>query len=561
MAREQPYTSAFSRKSTCKGFGGLGFAINTDLPGSPPDAEPNPQIAKGKARLGINDVFHVTNLRGTRAPLNGRRLVVIGWGPECKMAARVLREEALDCDLFILNFNRVPNALLRHLRGLSHRAEGVDVLVIDPNPNAALMGPVMTELRRQLGQPRSLFFAECTPRAGYVPYGYGDVLLNAGDVRAVLAGLNAIEGNGRDGREFSGSPGTAAEAPAAEASETGAPPQTAATPSPGLRTVHFPLDGEGVYLTLHTRKGAAVAVDDLLAEVVSDKATVEITAPCGGVVETIHFDEDMELDVHPGMAFCDLRPSGGGDPVQGAAASARASASATSSTSAPTPSSASAVAPQDAMLSSGTHTIVPLSPCQLGMVKHMAVDAAQDTHTFQQFESIDFAKVQTEARAHGVTPTVVLVKRLADALARTRLNKRLSSDRRSLVFRSDVDVGLAVDTAGALFTVVVRDAARKALPEISADVAAFKRKAAAGKLGPQDLDLRAVCFTLTSIGKGATAFSIPVLPKGTAGILSVGRMGAMAGEGRSVLSMSLCHATFTGLEGAKVMRAFVAEME
>ena len=47
-------------------------------------------------------------------------------------------------------------------------------------------------------------------------------------------------------------------------------------------------------------------------------------------------------------------------------------------------------------------------------------------------------------------------------------------------------------------------------------------------------------------------FAIPVLPKGTTGILSVGRMQPDSGN-KSLLALQMCHATLTGVEGARVM--------
>ena len=40
------------------------------------------------------------------------------------------------------------------------------MLVVDCNPNAALLGPVATELKRRLNYPREFFFKECTVQSG-----------------------------------------------------------------------------------------------------------------------------------------------------------------------------------------------------------------------------------------------------------------------------------------------------------------------------------------------------------------------------------------------------------
>ena len=53
---------------------------------------------------------------------------------------------------------------------------------------------MVTELKRKLGLPRNLFFAECTPRAAFIPYGNGNQLLNQSDLYESLRGIDAIEG-------------------------------------------------------------------------------------------------------------------------------------------------------------------------------------------------------------------------------------------------------------------------------------------------------------------------------------------------------------------------------
>ena len=87
-----------------------------------------------------------------------------------------------------------------------------------------------------------------------------------------------------------------------------------------------------------------------------------------------------------------------------------------------------------------------LSATEQAMVKHMTVKADADTHSFCQFESVDFQKLQQEAAKHGVTPPALLVHHLAVAVERCQANKKLSRDRRAYQFLEEsVDIGVAVD--------------------------------------------------------------------------------------------------------------------
>ena len=60
--------------------------------------------------------------------------------------------------------------------------------------------------------------------------------------------------------------------------------------------------GEGVHegqiLVVHVVEGQTIAEDDLLLEVETDKAAVEIPSPCSGIVTTVHV-KDKQL-VHVG---------------------------------------------------------------------------------------------------------------------------------------------------------------------------------------------------------------------------------------------------------------------
>jgi len=61
--------------------------------------------------------------------------------------------------------------------------------------------------------------------------------------------------------------------------------------------VNAPLDGEGVTVTYSVNVGDVVEVDQLIAEIESDKATVEVTAPSEGVITALHLEAGKEVDV------------------------------------------------------------------------------------------------------------------------------------------------------------------------------------------------------------------------------------------------------------------------
>merc|ERR1719238_1191051 len=195
--------------------------------------------------------------------------------------------------------------------------------------------------------------------------------------------------------------------------------------------------------------------------------------------------------------------------------------------------------------------MTPLTRHSIAMVENMTVSAG-DTRVFNLEERVPFAGVVSKSKATGVTPVVTLIKALADAADECG-NKKLSADKRSMMTYGQVDIGVAMDFEGQLRVAVIRDAGNKTMAEISADVQMFSGKGA--KLSLADQNLEKVAWVVSSMGKTATHAVIPVLPKGCTGIVGVGRTDE--DTGKSALIATICHATLTGIEGAKIFRTFI----
>lgn len=153
----------------------------------------HPKMPSEKEAFSVNDVLKIDlGADGSNPPENGRRLVIMTYGPESKMLAKTLADHNVSADFFVLNYNRAPNALVSFLEDF--KGEEIDVLLVDQNCDAALFAPVMVDLRRKLGNPRGWHWDECTIPKTFIPNGYGEPLLNAGDVIQSLKNLNVIAG-------------------------------------------------------------------------------------------------------------------------------------------------------------------------------------------------------------------------------------------------------------------------------------------------------------------------------------------------------------------------------
>lgn len=140
------------------------------------------------ATFGVNDFMRV-NFNGGNAPANGRKLIVMGYGPDSKMVAKTLNSTGLNCEFLVLNYNRCPNALESYMKSLID--QDVDVMVVEQNCDAALLGPVITELKQKINYPRNWYWRDCTVSKTYIPYGFGENLLQESDVIQGLKGKSS----------------------------------------------------------------------------------------------------------------------------------------------------------------------------------------------------------------------------------------------------------------------------------------------------------------------------------------------------------------------------------
>ncbi|CAD7960440.1 unnamed protein product [Amoebophrya sp. A120] len=273
----------------------------------------------------VNDYFKV-QVPGTLEPMNGKKLIMIGWGPDCKMIAKVLMQENLNCELIVLNYNRAPNALVNYLDDLATKGVATEVIVVDPNPNSALMSPVVSSIRRRIKYPDDLFFSECTIQNAYVPYGLGDPLIQEKDIYNTLFYRQVIEGVPdlsmiKRVKSRAAAPAAGSAAPASGAS------------GGATETVFAPMDGEGVYISFQKKVGDSVKADEIIAEVESDKATIEITSPINGVIEEIFVAEQKEMDVTGDETkICSVKPAGAAPAAAAPAATPAAAPSAAAAT-------------------------------------------------------------------------------------------------------------------------------------------------------------------------------------------------------------------------------------
>ena len=185
-----------------------------------------------------------------------------------------------------------------------------------------------------------------------------------------------------------------------------------------------------------------------------------------------------------------------------------------------------------------------------------------------QFDQADITELEAFRKefaarhpdAH-LTMTAILVRVCAGALrAFPRFNTSLDAARREIVNKDYAHIGVAVDTEHGLLVPVVRDADRKGIVPIAAELAALSAKARTRRVNPADLE--GGCFTISNLGGiGGTAFSpivyppqVAILGVSRAALAPVWRDGAFAPRLLLPLALTYDHRVIDGADGARFLR-------
>ena len=169
-------------------------------------------------------------------------------------------------------------------------------------------------------------------------------------------------------------------------------------------------------------------------------------------------------------------------------------------------------------------------------------------------------KAEGEKRGTRLTPLPFILKACAQALRdNPKINRSISADGESFVYKKYVHIGMAVDTPAGLVVPVIRDVDQKNLWELAAETAELARKAKDRKLMPKDM--QGGCFSISSLGNiGGTGFT-PIVNAPEVAILGVSKLAVKPVwngsdfEPRKMLPMALSydHRAVNGADGGRFM--------
>jgi pyruvate dehydrogenase E2 component (dihydrolipoamide acetyltransferase) len=288
---------------------------------------------------------------------------------------------------------------------------------------------------------------------------------------------------------------------------------------------------EGEIARWLVQEGQEIAEDDPLVEIATDKTTVEIPSPAGGVVSKIVVGEGEVVPVGTVLVVIGgdgqpTEPKAGPGPVRGQAPGERVRA---------TPlvrrlaeelgvdlGAITGTGPQGRITEQDVRggrapregRREPIRGIKRQMFEHLA-RAHREIPPVTWVEECDFTEVDTKQ----LVPLVL--KAVAESLGEfPELNARIEGD--ELVYLDRYDIGIAVQTDQGLVVPVVRGCDTRSLEELGADVQRLAESAQAGTLKPEEL--RDGTFTVTSAGKSSGLFTTPLVNHPQVAILGVYRI-------------------------------------
>jgi pyruvate/2-oxoglutarate dehydrogenase complex dihydrolipoamide acyltransferase (E2) component len=333
-------------------------------------------------------------------------------------------------------------------------------------------------------------------------------------------------------------------------------------------------------------EGQAIAEDEPLVEIQTDKATVEIPSPYGGTVLKILVAEGeiapvgTELVVigEPGEELAELPPSPpkfprAADEIVGVESTRvqatpivrriaeelgveLASMKGTGPGGRITEEDVRAVAGGSSQAEGRRE---PLRGVRRLIAEHMT-RAHREVPPVTWVEECDFEDVPLDR----LLPTVV--RSCAEALAEfPELNARF--DGVAIIYLDRYDIGVAVQTEGGLVVPVVRAANEKGVDELASEIADLAERARAGSLAAEEL--RGSTFTVTSAGKLAGLFQTPIVNHPEVAILSIGRVaprpvvrdGVVVARRTGTVAITFDHRVVDGARAAAFGLAVIGRLE
>jgi 2-oxoglutarate dehydrogenase E2 component (dihydrolipoamide succinyltransferase) len=367
---------------------------------------------------------------------------------------------------------------------------------------------------------------------------------------------------------------------------------------------------EAVVGKWHKKVGDAVAPDEPVVVLETDKVTIDVQAPSAGAVQSIAFAEGDKVKIGDVLGLIDPSKAGAKAAPAAAPADARPAAAAAPSGNGAAPLSTpvaravaaergvelsqvagsgaqgrvmkedvlkAAAAPAQARPAATTRLAAPagargeervrMTPLRKRVAERL-LQAQSTAAILTTFNEVDMSAVMSMRKAynerfekkHGVKLGFMsfFIKAAVEAL-KTFPAVNASIDGEDVVFHHFHDVGVAVSGSRGLVVPVVRDAGEKSMAELEKEVADFGVRARADKLTLSEL--QGGTFTISNGGIFGSMLSTPILNPPQTGILgmhniverAVVRDGQIVARPMMYLALSYDHRLIDGREAVQFL--------
>jgi len=171
--------------------------------------------------------------------------------------------------------------------------------------------------------------------------------------------------------------------------------------------------------------------------------------------------------------------------------------------------------------------IVPMSVMRKKIAEHMVVSKRTSAHVYSVFE-VNYSRVdqirktkkdEYERAGARLTFTSFIAKVVVDCLRKHRvINSSIDGD--NIIYRNDINLGIAVALENGLIVPVVKAAGEKNTLGLSKAIQDIADRARAKKLNPEEV--HGGTFTITNPGNFGAQFGLPIINQPQVAILGVG---------------------------------------
>ena len=313
---------------------------------------------------------------------------------------------------------------------------------------------------------------------------------------------------------------------------------------------------QGTVIQWLKQEGEAVAKDEALVELETDKVSIEVPSPTAGVLTKIIAQEGEDVDIGALLAEVDenATPTVTAKKETPKAEEKKVEEKLTTSAPASKPATASThnaqISREDFLKQASTHSVLSTGSANMftpkgdrphrdgeervkmsnlrkvisTRLKETQNEAAMLT-TFNEVNMDAIMRLRSEYQSafeakHGVRLGFMgmFVKAVTIALQELpAVNAEIHGD--EIIYKNYYDIGIAVGTANGLVVPVLRDADKKTLPEIEAEIRDFGVRARDGKLTPSEMT--GGSYTITNGGVFGSLLSTPIINPPQSGILGM----------------------------------------